>query len=74
MLPVLGVRDQGYAIDDEENEKTIRCVGAPVFDRAGTVVGGVSISTVTFLVPREELVALAPALQDAAASLGNFMK
>lgn len=68
------IRARGYAIDDEENEKTIRCIGAPVFDRTGAVAGGVSISTVTFLVPREELVALAPALQDAAASLGSFIK
>ncbi|MFC0555609.1 IclR family transcriptional regulator [Planotetraspora thailandica] len=67
------IREQGYAIDDEENEKTIRCIGAPVFDRTDTVVGGVSISTVAFILPREELLTFAPALQTAVASLTNLL-
>jgi IclR family acetate operon transcriptional repressor len=39
------VRALGYAIDDEENEPGIRCVGAAVFDHTGQVLGGISIST-----------------------------
>ena len=38
------VRHQGFAIDDEENEKGIRCVGAPIRDAEGKVVAAVSIS------------------------------
>ncbi|MGP4029983.1 IclR family transcriptional regulator [Actinomadura sp. 3N407] len=68
------IRARGYAVDDEENEKTIRCIGAPVFDRTGAVRGGVSISTVTFLVPREDLLSFVPALQSAARSLGTLLK
>ncbi|MFI6603372.1 IclR family transcriptional regulator [Nonomuraea sp. NPDC050536] len=41
------VRERGFAIDDEENEAGIRCVGAAVFDHNGHVVAGVSISTLT---------------------------
>jgi IclR family acetate operon transcriptional repressor len=67
------VRRQGFAIDDEENETTIRCIGAPVFDRGGSVVGGVSISTVTFLVPRDELVSFAPGLLAAAKEVGALL-
>jgi DNA-binding IclR family transcriptional regulator len=41
------VRERGFAVDDEENEAGIRCVGAAVFDHTGHVVAGVSISTLT---------------------------
>jgi IclR family acetate operon transcriptional repressor len=54
------VRDRGYAVDDEENESTIRCVAAPVFDASGRSIGGVSVSTVTFLVSREALQSFIP--------------
>lgn len=38
------VRQQGYALDDEEFDDGIRCVGVPVRDYTGRVVAGVSIS------------------------------
>jgi IclR family transcriptional regulator, acetate operon repressor len=57
------VRERGYAVDDEENEATVRCLGAAIIDRAGRPRGGVSISTVTFAVDRAELLGYAPLLQ-----------
>jgi IclR family acetate operon transcriptional repressor len=57
------VRERGYAVDDEENEATVRCIGAAILDRAGRPKGGVSISTVTFAVDRAELLGYAPLLQ-----------
>lgn len=63
------VRSRGYAVDDEENESTIRCLAAPLLDRSGRAVGGISISTITFHVPREQLLAHAPRLLDTAALL-----
>jgi IclR family acetate operon transcriptional repressor len=63
------VRARGYAVDDEENEPGIRCLGAPVLSPAGRPLGGVSVTTVAFLVPRERLEAFAPALLAATAAL-----
>jgi DNA-binding IclR family transcriptional regulator len=47
------VRACGYAIDEEENEKGIRCVAAPIFNEAGQVVAAVSISGPSFQVTRK---------------------
>lgn len=38
------VREQGFAIDDVENEEDIRCVGAPIFDHMGSVIAAISVS------------------------------
>lgn len=38
------IRQKGYAVDREENEPGIMCVGAPVFDFTGSVIGGISVT------------------------------
>ncbi|GAB4266371.1 MAG: IclR family transcriptional regulator [Deferrisomatales bacterium] len=38
------IRERGYAIDDEEFDEGIRCVGVPVRDYTRRVVAGISIS------------------------------
>ena len=47
------VRNQGYAIDDEENEKGVRCVGAPIYNEAGNAVAAISISGPAFRVTKK---------------------
>lgn len=38
------VRQLGYAVDDEEEEIGVRCIGAPVYNGGGEAVAAVSIS------------------------------
>ncbi|MFB3884391.1 MAG: IclR family transcriptional regulator [Thermodesulfobacteriota bacterium] len=47
------VRKQGFAIDDEENERGIRCVAAPIFNEASRVVAAISISGPAFRVTKK---------------------
>ena len=41
---LVSVRSQGFALDNEENEPGIRCVGAPVLDYSGKAIAAISIS------------------------------
>jgi DNA-binding IclR family transcriptional regulator len=63
------IRERGYAVDDEENEPNIRCVATIVPETGGQPLSAVSISTVTFLTDREQLMQYIPALQEAARQL-----
>lgn len=39
------VRDQGYSIDNQENEPGVRCAAAPIFEHNGSIVAAISLST-----------------------------
>ena len=49
------VRRDGYSTDLQDNELGICCVGAPVFDHAGRVVAGISLSTPASRFDRDRL-------------------
>lgn len=38
------VKEQGYAVDDEELEVGLTCIGAPILDRNGVAVAAISLS------------------------------
>jgi IclR family transcriptional regulator, KDG regulon repressor len=49
------IRKCGFAIDNEEKELGLRCVGAPIYDHTGTVVGSLSIAGPVFRLKKERL-------------------
>jgi DNA-binding IclR family transcriptional regulator len=38
------IQEQGYSIDDGENEEEVRCVAAPIFDNKGKILASISIA------------------------------
>ncbi len=49
------VTKQGYALDNEEYDLGVRCVGVPLRDYTGRVVGGISVSGPSFRMTDEVL-------------------
>lgn len=67
------VRTAGYAVDDEEDEAGVRCVGAPILNRAGYAVGALSVAGTTMQVPAERIPALAEAVRAAAREIETHL-
>jgi IclR family acetate operon transcriptional repressor len=59
------IRTQGFAIDNEENEVGIRCVGAPIMDYTGRAIAAMSISGPRDRMDRERCLELGPVLREA---------
>jgi DNA-binding IclR family transcriptional regulator len=67
------IRARGYAIDDEENETGVRCVAAPLFDHQGRVAGGVSVSSLVYVLSPEDAERIAPEVVRAAGELSQLL-
>jgi DNA-binding IclR family transcriptional regulator len=57
---------RGYAIDNEENEISISCVGAPIFDYNATPIAAISISVPHQRINEESYEILGPLVMEAA--------
>lgn len=60
------VRRYGYGMDDCEFSEEIRCISAPIHNFDNKVIGGISVSTLAFRVPKKTLTSWAPMLIEAA--------
>jgi len=67
------VKKQGYAIDNEEIEPGVRCIGAPVRDGAGNVFAAVSVSGPVERMPDIRLQGLVPVVIETAAQISSVL-
>jgi IclR family acetate operon transcriptional repressor len=65
------VHERGYAIDNEEFEEGLRCVGAPLRDHTGEVVAAISIAGPAFRIRDERLPEIVRFVVDAAMDLSR---
>ena len=65
------IREQGFAIDNEETERGARCIAAPIFNSQGRPVGGMSISGPVSHITRTITSQVAQALQDATRQISS---
>ena len=65
------IRQKGYAIDDEEGEIGIRCIGAPVFNHLRQPVAAVSIAAPAYRTPVEKLIGWSHVLLEKTAEISE---
>ena len=65
------VREQGYAVDDEETEEGARCVGAAICGREGQPVAAISISGPLSFLPPERIPEVAREIKKACRSISG---
>ncbi|MBS1800609.1 MAG: IclR family transcriptional regulator [Acidobacteria bacterium] len=65
------IQQLGYAIDDEEEEIGVRCIGAPVYNSSGQVLAAISISGSTMQL--EDVSARATQVTRAACALAQHL-
>jgi IclR family KDG regulon transcriptional repressor len=67
------VRRQGFALDDQEHEHGIRCIGAPVFGHDGAVAAALSASWPTFRFPADAIGLATRAVREAADRVSSIL-
>ena len=68
------IREQGYCLDEGENEEEVRCVAAPIFNSEGKAIASISIAGPQFRMTREKInQEFIPAIKDTARDISIRM-
>ena len=67
------IREQGFAVDDEEYEEGLRCIGAPIVGHTGQVVAALGIGGPVTRVTPQRVEELAQLVMSAATNLSKRM-
>ena len=65
------VRQQGYALDNEENVLGARCIGAPILNAHGEAVAAISLSAPITRISTEKIGMFVVAVKDAATEIAS---
>jgi IclR family KDG regulon transcriptional repressor len=63
------IRERGYAIDNQEREPGLRCIGAPLWDSAGDVIAAISIAGPVFRIGDDRVPGLSMSVMKIAARI-----
>ncbi len=65
------IKQQGYAIDNEEHELGVRCIGVPVFNRFGEVEAAISVSGPAMRMDKEKIDRIKKDVMESAREIGR---
>ncbi len=67
------IRNRGFAMDDEEHEYGVRCMAAPVYNKAGKAIASIGISGPTVRVTLDKVPELSKIVMQAGADLSKLL-
>ena len=67
------IRENGFAVDDEENTPGVRCVAAPIFNRAGRLVAALSLTGPLQQLTDDRLIKTAEKVKEAARQMTHAL-
>lgn len=72
-LQIAEIQKVGYSVDCEEDEVGLCCIGAPVFDHTGKVIGAISLAGTTAQITPDNQTFLAERVKKAALAISSAM-
>jgi len=67
------IREKGYAMDDEEIELGLKCVGAPIFNHQGNVIASISCAAPKMRLDEKRLPKVIAGIKKAASEISNCL-